>query len=109
MRPLVLLESPYKGDVETNVRYAIAAGRDAFLMHGEYPFASHLLYPGMLNDADPHERKLGIEAGLAWGAHACRTVVYVDLGLSEGMLLGIERARAQGRIVEMRQLPGWHR
>ena len=38
---LVVVESPYAGDVETNVRYARAAIRDC-LMRGEAPFASHL-------------------------------------------------------------------
>ena len=109
---LVLIESPYSNertssiaDVRRNVLYARAAMRDCF-MRGEYPFASHILYTqdGVLNDADPHERELGIDAGLAWGNHAARTVVYADHGISRGMQLGIDRAQAAGRPVEFRYL-----
>ncbi len=69
--------------------------------------ASHLLYtqPDVLDDYKPEERQLGIEAGLAWGRHAEATVVYVDLGISAGMQLGIDRAQREGRVVEMRTLP----
>lgn len=74
------------------------------LKRGEAPFASHRLYPGILDDDVPAERRLGIEAGLAWGQCADATVVYEDLGISPGMALGIERARAEGRPVEHRRL-----
>jgi hypothetical protein len=76
------------------------------LMRGEAPFASHLLYtqPGVLHDDVADERKLGIQAGLAWGEMADATVVYVDHGVSPGMQLGIDRARELGRPVELRRL-----
>lgn len=109
---LVILESPYKAatpeGLELNLRYARLAMRDA-LLRGEAPYASHLLYtqPGVLDDALDLERRLGIEAGLAWGLKADATVVYTDLGVSEGMLMGIQRAMRVGRPVEDRKLPGW--
>ena len=105
---LVILESPLAGNVERNLRYARACMRDC-LMRGEAPFASHALYAqeGVLDDTIPAERALGIDAGLLWGMHADATVVYVDLGISPGMELGIERARQQGRPVEERRLRGW--
>lgn len=105
---LVLIESPYAGDVETNLRYLRACMRDC-LLRGEAPFASHALYtqPGVLDDAVPHERALGINAGLVWGARAVATVVYLDLGVSKGMVMGIEAAHRAGRPVEDRRLPGW--
>jgi hypothetical protein len=80
------------------------------LKRHEAPFASHLLYtqPGVLRDEVPQERTRGIEAGLAWGLKAEATVVYTDLGISPGMKLGIERAKAAGRPVEERSLgPLW--
>ena len=78
---LVILESPYNGDVDRNVKYARAALRDS-LQRGEAPIASHLLYtqPGVLKDTDPIERAMGIAAGLAWGKHAEATVVHIDYG-----------------------------
>jgi hypothetical protein len=105
---LVIIESPFAGDVERNTAYARAAMLDC-LRRGEAPYASHLLYtqPGVLDDANPEERTLGIEAGLAWGARADATVVYRDLGVSRGMALGVARATAAGRPVEWRTLPSW--
>jgi hypothetical protein len=100
----VILESPYSGDVERNVKYACAAVRDS-LARGEAPLASHLLYTRMLNDWVPMERELGIAAGLAWGAVAQATVVYTDLGISTGMQHGIDRAKLEGRPVELRSIP----
>lgn len=104
---LVQLESPYAGDIDRNVRYARACMRDC-LMRGEAPFASHLLYtqPGILDDAIPAQRVLGIDAGLEWGEMAMFTVVYTDLGVTAGMVKGIARAHADGRAVHYRTLPG---
>ncbi|MER9506029.1 hypothetical protein [Mesorhizobium sp. M0579] len=107
-RRLVILESPYAGDIEKNVAYARAAMRDC-LARGDAPAASHLLYtqPGVLDDGEPEERARGIDAGLAWGAVASATVVYADLGISRGMAEGIARAEAEGRPVEYRRLEAW--
>ena len=103
---LVILESPYAGDVQRNVEYARAAMLDCF-QKGDAPYASHLLYTQVLDDNDRLERRVGIEAGLMWGAKADATVVYTDLGISRGMKLGIERAHEEGRPVEYRTIPGW--
>lgn len=102
---LVILESPFAGNIARNERYARAAMRDC-LKRGEAPFASHLLYtqPGVLSDHVPGERAQGIAAGLAWGARADATVVYTDLGFSRGMVEGIARARQEGRPVEERTI-----
>ena len=104
----VVIESPYAGNVARNTRYARAAMADC-LRRGEAPLASHLLYTqeGILDDLISEERALGIEAGLIWGLLAEVTVVYTDLGMSRGMEFGIERAKAEGRPVEYRTLPGW--
>lgn len=108
MTRLVIVESPFAGDVSRNVAYARAAMADC-LRRGEAPFASHLLYTqsGVLDDDVPAERRLGIEAGLAWGERADATVVYGDLGVSRGMAQGIDRAKACRRPIEHRSLSGW--
>lgn len=105
---LVIVESPYAGDINRNVAYARAALRDC-LLRGEAPIASHLLYtqPGVLRDEIPEERQHGIQAGLAWGRVAEATVVYQDLGLSRGMEYGIAAAAQAGRPIEYRSLPDW--
>jgi len=102
----VIIESPFGGDVERNVRYARACMADC-LSRGEAPFASHLLYtqPGVLDDSVPEERELGILAGFAWREGA-RTVVYTDLGVSAGMVQGIHHAQSVGSDIEYRTLGG---
>ena len=102
---LVILESPYAGDVERNTHYARLCMRDC-LKRLESPYASHLLYtqPNVLDDTVPEERALGIEAGLLWGEKAGKTVVYTDYGISRGMEQGIEAANKAGRPIEYRKL-----
>lgn len=102
---LVILESPYAGDTEANVMYARACMRDS-LQRGECPIAAHLLYTqdGILDDTIPAERACGIAAGLAWLRVAQASVVYVDRGISPGMLDGIQAAERAGVPVEMRRI-----
>jgi hypothetical protein len=102
---LVIVESPYAGEVERNVTYARACVRDS-LSRGEAPLASHLLYTqlGILRDEVPSERQWGIDAGLAWAVKADATVVYIDYGISKGMEYGIANAAAAGRPIEFRNL-----
>ena len=104
----VIIESPYAGDVERNVRYARACMRDC-LLRGEAPYASHLLYtqPGVLADEIPEERRNGIAAGFAWRSVAKKTVVYVDEGISTGMRYGIDHAKGIGHEIEYRTLAWW--
>lgn len=102
---LVIIESPYAGEIERNVTYARAAMRDS-LNRGEYPIASHLLYtqPGILRDEIPEERQWGIDAGLAWRKVAEKAVFYVDRGWSGGMLAAKEVYRSEGFPFEIRTL-----
>ena len=102
---LVILESPYAGDVENNVAYARACMADC-LHRGEAPFVSHLLYtqPGVLDDTIPEQRKLGMEAGFEWRRVAELTVVYTDNGISSGMQEGIDRSIEMGIPVEYRSI-----
>lgn len=106
----VIIESPYgspdPATVERNVRYARACLKDA-LDQGWAPFASHLLYTQVYDDNNPELRHRGIEAGLAIGQLMDKTVVYTDLGISEGMRWGIKAADAAGRPIEYRSLPDW--
>ena len=103
----VIVESPYAGDVEANLRYLRACLADC-LKRGEAPFASHALYtqPGVLDDGKPEERRLGMEAGFEWARAADATVVYTDRGVSRGMTAGIQHAEEHGRPIERRELGG---
>lgn len=102
---LVIIESPYAGDVEANVEYARRCVRDS-LARGEAPIASHLLYtqPGILNDDKPEERQWGIDAGLAWRSVAQASVVYTDRGITKGMEYGITAAKNAKIPVEFRSI-----
>lgn len=104
---LVVVESPYAGDVETNTAYLRACMADC-LRRGEAPFASHALYtqPGVLDDEVPEERARGIEAAFAWGRQADVRVFYVDRGMSSGMERGLEEAQREGQRVVIRHLGG---
>jgi hypothetical protein len=104
---LVIIESPYAGEVEANVEYARAAMRDS-LNRGEAPIASHLLYtqPGILRDEVAKERQWGIDAGLAWRKVADCAVFYVDRGWSGGMIAARETYEREGRKFEIRNLTG---
>ena len=107
---LVILESPYAGDIARNVEYARACVADC-LRRGEAPIASHLLYtqPGILDDSIPGDRELGMAAGWAWMRVAEAVVVYTDLGTSDGMRRGIAMAGLAGIPVEYRSAGIWAR
>ena len=104
---LVIIESPYAGDIEANVEYARACMRDS-LNREEAPIASHLLYtqPGILRDDVPEERQWGIDAGLAWRSVAELAAFYVDRDWSGGMIAARKLYREEGFPYEVRTLAG---
>jgi len=102
-QPLSIIETPYSGDMEGKIAYARACLLDS-LRRGEAPIASHLLHTQVLDDMQPDERSLGIEAGLAWYRVATKCVVYSDRGISAGMKMGISRAGLHGVAVEYRSI-----
>lgn len=83
-RHLVIIESPYRGDIAANVDYARIACRDSY-DRGEIPFASHLLYPQFLDDNVDIERRDGINFGYVFWQISQTIVFYTDLGWSPGM------------------------
>lgn len=93
----VIIESPYAGDVERNVKYARSCVMDS-LLRGESPIASHLLYTqdGMLDDEIPEQRRMGIGAGLTWLDVADLHVFYIDFGVSEGMREAAKKSQRLG-------------
>jgi hypothetical protein len=107
----VIIESPYRANTWylaplqrwRNRRYARACLRHSLRL-GEAPLASHLLYTQVLTDADAAERDWGIKAGLTWTEQADLCAVYTDRGISNGMQLGAEFARAHAIAVEYRSL-----
>jgi hypothetical protein len=106
--PKVVIESPYSGDIEANVEYALECMRDSYTKHGEAPIASHLLYTrfpqsgigaytyqynGHVADTDLVARAHGMNCGFAWNEHADYAVVYIDRGITKGMQAGIDASK----------------
>lgn len=94
MKKLIILESPYAGDIDRNIEYARLCMLDS-LQRGECPLASHLLYTQVLDDTIPSQRTMGIEAGLAWRKVAEKTVFYCDYGYSKGMQYAFDTAEME--------------
>lgn len=130
MKKLVIIESPFgtrsdgsrctPEELADNLLYARACMRDSLRRGDEAPYGSH---PQVLDDATPEERRLGMEAGFAWGEaaafaaavgeldklgiEAC-AAVYIDRGVTPGMAEGIERHKRNGlTVVERRLGGGW--
>jgi len=107
---LVLLESPYAGstmeEIEENLVFGRKCMRDCFV-RGEMAFAGHLLYtqPGILVDERREERKLGMETSFRWAKDVgAKSVVYLNLGLTKGMIDGMLRAKKDNRRCVLRML-----
>lgn len=100
---LVVIESPYAGDVEANLDYGRRCMLDC-LQRGEAPMASHLLYTQCLDDLDNEDRRLGMQAGWEWFDAVDACVVYIDNGISIGMRDGIEAASQCDVKIEFREL-----
>ena len=100
----VVVESPF-ASLPDPIGYLARCMADCF-SRGEAPFASHGLYThkGCLNDAEPAERKLGMEAGFCWGELADYVVVYEDWGISNGMQAGIDNYLKYGKQIVFRSI-----
>lgn len=99
MRDVVVIESPFASSSpllrKAHRLYAETAMRHA-LLEGKVPVASHVFYTDALDDTLEDERTLGMEAGFVLGDVSKECWVFVDLGVSEGMLAGARRADERG-------------
>ena len=109
---LVVIESPYKGDVARNTLYLRHCIRDC-INREESPYASHRMLTDALDDNDPLERAIGIAAGLAWRSamfnfegsmHRVFPIFYIDLGWSDGMTYARKQYDADRITYEERKL-----
>ena len=97
---IVGIISPYSGVIEKNKAYL----RDimaSVLAEGHSPVAGHAMYPDALDDNDPAQRKRGMAAGQVLLIKADEVRVYVDLGISTGMIEDIEAVAESGKTVAM--------
>lgn len=102
-RPIVLVESPYKGNIDFHMSYLRLCFRDS-IQRGEVPIATHKLYTDVLNDTDPYERRLGMSMLKELIQHTDFSAVYYDLGVSSGMVFGINYALEVGKPIKPRSL-----
>ena len=86
--------SPYRGDIEKNVKNAQEHARKAALM-GVSPIVPHLLFPQFLTEEDPDERDLGIKLGLEQLA-VCDELWVFGEEISDGMSQEISYAEERG-------------
>ena len=100
---LVVIESPYAGDVPANLAYLHQIIRECAL-RDDSPYASHLMLTEALDDLDTHERAVGIELGLRWRRAADARLFYIDRGWSPGMLAAKALYVAEGLSFEIRVL-----
>lgn len=88
--------SPYRGDVARNVKYAQELTGRA-VRRGLVPITPHLYITQALDDNDPAERALGMEAGLRL-LEPCEYIMIGGLyGISEGMRHEIKVAHRLGK------------
>jgi hypothetical protein len=76
--------SPYSGDINRNIAYAQKCLTFCFSV-GYAPFAGHLVYPMVLNDADPQDRDFGMRAAYAFLSTCDVAFCFMDLHVSSGM------------------------
>lgn len=94
-RPLVYICSRYAGDIERNTQAAILYSRFA-IEQGCIPMTVHLLYPRILDDNDPKERKLGLFFGQVL-LDVCREIwIFADGEYSSGMQKEYRHAKEKG-------------
>lgn len=94
---LVYICSPYRGEVERNLRYARELTRVA-LENGYVPITPHLYLTQVVNDEVPKEREKGIAAGKELLKHCKYILIGSKYGLSAGMLEEIGLAQKYGTI-----------
>jgi hypothetical protein len=102
---IVVIESPFAGDVAANKAYLQRCIRDC-LARAESPYASHQMLTEALDDSVPEQRALGIGAGLAFRLLAPNRVFYIDRGWSRGMLAARKLYESELLPFEIRSLDG---
>lgn len=91
---LIYIASPYAGDIAGNTRFAIRCCQFA-IQRGYTPIAPHLIYPQMLDDTIPEQRKLGLALGYRL-LEACSEMWVCGERISNGMAAEIHHAEVSG-------------
>jgi len=108
-----MIESPYSGQIDRNIRYLALCGFDAAIKYDEVAYASHGLmtqHPRakqlFVSDDkwDVLTREKAIEMSQRIRHRCDKTVFYVDLGWSSGMKAAKEYCIQNNLIFEKRKL-----
>lgn len=81
---IILVESPYSGDIQRNSEYARRAMLHV-IEQGHTPIVPHLLYPQVLDDSDPEQRETALQMCAELRRVAHEVWFFVDYGSSSGM------------------------
>jgi len=103
---LVYIASPYAGDVEYNIKFARAACRYC-IEKGNVPIAVHLLYPPILDDADPEQRQTGLKLGRCI-LEKCDELWICGSHISPGMIAEIVEAERLGILIRIVSINNIH-
>ena len=95
----VFICSPYRGDVEENIRRAREYCRWMVQKYDALPIAPHLIFPQFLDDHEPVQRDMGIQMGQELLAD-CKLLLYFGDTITEGMKLELSSARELGIPVQ---------
>jgi hypothetical protein len=112
---VVMLETPYSGDIDRNVRYLSACSISCSVLYDELVYASHAAmtqHPRaqkvFVSDYDPKwdtlTRDRAIEMSQRMRAKCDTTVFYTDLGWSRGMLDAKKHCEDNTLLFEERRL-----
>ena len=93
-KKIVFICSPFAKDVVGNTMRARRYGRFA-VSQNVIPIIPHLMYPQFLEEADPDERRLGLEMGLVL-LTKCHELWVFGNHLSNGMAVEVKRAKERG-------------
>lgn len=104
---LVIVESPYAGQVARNREYLNLCLRWCTL-NGMSPYASHKMLTDSLDDNNARERKLGIKAGILWYSVADTVLFFTDFGWSKGMRAALDiclETNMKFEVIQLKETP----
>ena len=87
--------SPYSGDIKRNKEYARELTLQA-IKDGYAPITPHLYITECLDDDEPEQRELGLNAGIALLSVCDIIIVGIKYGISDGMEREIFKAGFAG-------------
>jgi hypothetical protein len=110
--PAVVIETPYSGNIEENVKYCWLCMHDSYFNHGEAPVATHLLWTQLSPENHIVQHVPDTEEGRKRAMQRCKelrkkigkVVFYCDLGMSRGMTQAKQEAEEAGIEIEYRNI-----